>query len=189
MNVPIVVSTGQDRTDWLRDCLASITRERVTIVRPRTGGELAAIRMVYDSTHWPRWVMVQDSCVVLDDALWDMVDCVTGPALLVPRPCMYMAVYDRRVLDMMSRAAELEYGTPDALWPDVAAGVDRAAAIDWETKWMDQYVATAESMDLAVPVLMPDFTDASAQRTEFHNGRLNLVLENRFLRKYKGTWR
>ncbi len=174
--IPVVVSTGVDRTDWLRDCLASLTPERVTIARPRTGGELGAIKMIHESTHWSRWLLIQDSCLVLDEGFWDLVGSWAGPALLCPRPSMYMAIYERRVLEQMDI-------------PDVAAGLDRGVSIHYETEWMDRYVWTAETLGMEVPVLMPDFTDANAQRTEFHNGRLNLVLENKFLRKYKGTWR
>lgn len=174
--VPVVISTGLDRGHWVADCLRSIQRDYLTVCRSNTGGELGAIRMIYESTHWPRWLLLQDSCVVLDQGLFDLVDAVDGPLLVAPRPCMYLAVYERRVLDVVGI-------------PAVQAGADRELAITHECEWVDRYVAAAESLGFEVPVLLPDFTDANARGVEEHHGRKNLVLENAYLRKYKGTWR
>lgn len=174
--VPVVIATGMDRGRWLTDCLGSIQRDRLTICRSRTGGELGAIRMIYRDTHWPRWLLLQDSCVVLDQGLFDLVDEVDGPLLVAPRPCMYLAVYERRVLDVV--------GIPDA-----AGGADRELAIRYECEWIDQYVDAAVAMGYKVPVLFPDLTDGNARGVEERHGRQNLVLENGYLRKYKGTWR
>ncbi len=176
MTVPIVISTGMGRAGWLGDCLESILRERVTVCRPRTGGELGAIRMIYESTHWPRWLMLQDSTVVVDQELFNIVDRINGPLLVAPRPSMYLAVYERQVLHAVGI-------------PDVPAGADRELAISHETEWMDAYVAAAQDQGFEVPVLFPLFGDQFASRTEQRHGRLNLVLENEYLRKYKGTWR
>lgn len=176
MNVPVVISTGPDRGHWVRDCLNSIHVPNVTLCKSQAGGELGAIRMVYEGTRWARFLLLQDSVVVLDQRLFDLVDEVNGPLLVAPRPCMYLAVYERAVLD------ELDI-------PDVPAGQDRELAIEHETAFCDSYVRQAEQMGFDVPVLFPELTDANAAGQVHHNGRLNLVLENDFLRKYKGTWR
>jgi hypothetical protein len=174
--VPVVVSTGDGRGHWVADCLRSITRGNVTVCLSRTGGELGAIRMIHEGTHWSRWLLLQDSCEVLDNALFDLVDATTGSLLIAPRPSMYLAVYEREILDRIGI-------------PDVPAGADRAVAIRHETEWMDQYEdAHRQLRGGSVPVLFPDFTDANAPRREHRHGRINLVLENTYLRKYKGTW-
>jgi hypothetical protein len=36
--------------------------------------------------------------------------------------------------------------------------------------------------------MFPELTDGNAKGTEEHHGRINLVLENNYLIKYKGTW-
>ena len=36
--------------------------------------------------------------------------------------------------------------------------------------------------------MFPEFTDHNAKGVEQHHGRINLVLENDYLIKYKGTW-
>lgn len=171
MTVPVVISTGPDRGHWVRDALDSISLPDVTVCKSQTGGELGAIRMIYHGTRWPRWLMLHDSCVVKDQGLFDLVNDVNGPLLIAPRPCMYLAVYERSILDRTGI-------------PDLPAGTNRALAIAAEVAWMDRYVATAGS----VPVLFPEFTDANATRIEGRYGRTNLVLENEYLIKYKGTW-
>lgn len=170
MRVPVVVSTGAGRGGWVADCLNSIHRGDVTVALSRTGGELGAISMIYEHTRWRRWLLVQDSCVVKDQRFFDMVDAAGGPLLIAPRPCMYLAVYEREALD--------EIGIPD-----VPAGADRRIAVAHETAWMDRYVEYA-----GPAVLFPEFTDDNATRVEDRHGRRNLVLENDYLIKYKGTW-
>lgn len=176
MRTPVVVCTGRGRGGWLADCLGSIREPDVTVAYSQTDGELGAIRMIYDGTRWPRWVMLQDSCVVLDQALFRLVDEVGGPALLAPQPCMYLAIYERKALD--------EIGIPR-----VPAGADRSSAIRHELDFMGAYVEASQRLGLDCPVLFPDFDDAHAVRREERHGRLNLVLQNEYLTKYKGTWR
>lgn len=175
---PLVVSTGAGRWPWLRDCLASVPGGRpVTVASsgPHGGGELAAIRMIHELERWPRWLMIQDSCELIGDGLLKLADDLRGPALVAPRPSMYLAVYERAVLDRMTI-------------PVLADG-DREAAITQECAFMDAYVAVAESLGLDVPVLLPDFRDGNASGTRERHGRINLVLESPHLRKWKGTWR
>lgn len=176
MIVPVVVSTGPGRGGWLGDCLGSISRGNLTVCLSRTGGELGALRMIYEGTHWTRWLMLQDSTVVTDQALFDVVDQVSGPALVAPRPCMYMALFERSVLDRLSI-------------PDVPAGVDRELAIRHECQFMDAYVSACAAAGFRVPVIDPTLADGYAAGTEMRHGRLNLVLRGRYLTKYKGTWR
>lgn len=177
MTVPIVVSTGRGRGAWVKDCLDSIDRGDVTVALSASGGELGAIRMIYQQTTWPRWLMLQDSCIVKDSTLFDLVDEVDGPLLIAPHPSMYLAVYERKLLDQIHI-------------PDVQAGIDREIAIAHEGLFMSRYDAvhhTTYGADL--PVLFPEFRDGNAVRQEWRNGRNNLVLENDFLIKFKGTWR
>ena len=175
---PLVISTGPGRWPWLRDCLASVPGGRpVTIASsgPHGGGELAAIRVIWESEHWPRWLMLQDSCELIGDGLLKLADDLHGPALVAPRPSMYLAVYERTVLDRMHI-------------PVLADG-DREAAIAQECAFMDAYVETAHAMGFDVPVLIPEFRDGNAVRRQERHGRVNLVLESAHLRKWKGTWR
>jgi hypothetical protein len=163
------------RGAWAADCLDSIHRGDLTLCRSEVGGEPGVIRMIYGGTHWPRWLMLQDSVQIKDQAFFDLVDQVDGPALVAPRPCMYLAVYERKVLD------ELDI-------PVITDG-DREKAIQHECEFMDAYVAAANRLGFECPVLCPELTDANARGVEERHGRKNLVLDGQYLIKYKGTWR
>lgn len=176
--IPLVVSTGAGRWPWLADCLASIPSGVPVMIAssgPHGGGELAAIRMIYEHEHWPRWLMIQDSCELIGDGLLHLAAAAHGPALVAPRPSMYLAVYERAVLNTMPI-------------PTIGDG-DREAAIQHETEFMDAYVDAAREAGFEVPVLLPELADGLASRVEPRHGRMNLVLESPHLRKYKGTWR
>jgi hypothetical protein len=176
MVTPVVVCTGRGRGHWLADCLQSISEPDVTVAYSQTGGELGAIRMIWEQTRWSQWLMLQDSCVVLDQDLFRLVDKV-GPCLIAPQPCMYLAVYDRRTLN-------------EEPPPALPAGEDREVAIREEVGWMSRYVAAFEGVyGRPMQVLFPDLSDANGRGVETKHGRTNLVLANEYLEKWKGTWR
>lgn len=174
--VPVVIATGMGRGDWVRDCLESIPRGDVTIHRSATGGELGAVRAMYERTNMARWLILQDSVVVKGPGLFDLVDAVNGPLLVAPIPCMYLAVFERDVLHRLEI-------------PQCEAGLDRELAITHEREWMARYLDTARGLGYECPILFPDFTDTNASDKVERHGRTNLVLENEYLIKYKGTWR
>jgi len=61
---------------------------------------------------------------------------------------------------------------------------DKRDAIRHEIDWHKRYVEVAGNPQ----VLFPELTDANSTRQEERHGRTNLVLENDYLVKYKGTW-
>lgn len=163
--LPIVVGTNPERTEWLKDCLASIRRtssRRRVLIHSDGGYEIAALRTAVK--HFSRFVYIHDSCEVLSSDFWDVIDGLDGPAWLFGDPGMYLGVYDR---------PDLEPVLADA--PDP---VDKRQSIEWEGRIRSVIHA---------PTLWPEVTDAAGRLEERH-GRMNLVLENRLLRKWKGNW-
>lgn len=146
---------------WLADCLKSIPKGRTVKVHRKGGYEIAALRTA--CRYFDRFLFLQDSTAVLHPDFWDVID-TTPTAWLFGGPPMYMAVYNR---------VDLEPVLADA--PPV---MDKASSIHWEC-------VLADRMNL--PVLWPEVTDASGRIEERH-GRRNLVLDNRYLAKWKGTW-
>lgn len=162
--IPVVIGTNPDRRDWLRDCIASIRRtskHRRVLIHDAGGYEIAALRT--GLKHFRSFLFLHDSCEVLDPDFWGIVDS-TSPAWLFGGPPMYLAVYNGGLLeDAIAHA-------PDTM--------DKINSIAWEgelPKRLDQ------------PTIWPDVTDATGRIEERH-GRPNLVLENRYLRKWKGNW-
>lgn len=162
--IPVVIGTNPERGPWLRDCLTSIrrtSRYRRVHVHRDGGYELTALRAAM--TRYDRFLFVHDSCEILHSDFWGAVD-NTGPTWLFGGPPMYLGVYNS--LDL--RAA----------LTDAPSDVDKQTSIRWESELPNR---------LPCPTLWPEVNDATG-RIEEHHGRRNLILENRYLRKWKGTW-
>jgi len=165
----VVIGSSLGRQDWLADCSASIKRDHIAVVS--YGFELAKIGWVMDNTTADRFLFLQDSWVIKDEAFWDLVDATTGSVALTADPYFfgcYAGVYERWVIEQIG----------------VPVMADKRDAILHEIKWHKSYVEVAGQPT----VLFPELTDSKALgQIELH-GRTNLVLENDYLVKYKGTW-
>jgi hypothetical protein len=158
---PVLVGSHPG-SPWLKDCLKTIPKGRTVKVH-RTGGyEIAALRT--GIRHFDRFLFLQDSTEVLDPAFWEIID-TTPSTWLFGGPPMYLGVY---------YSDELWQAISDA--PEV---MTKQWSITWEgalPKRLSHYGC-----------LWPEVSDATGRQEERY-GRNNLVLENRYLRKWKGTW-
>jgi hypothetical protein len=165
----IVIGSSPGREQWLAGCTASISREHIAIVS--FGFELAKISWVMANTNAERFLFLQDSWVVKDDRFWDLLESTTGSVAITADPYFfgcYAGVYERWVIEQI--------GVPIIS--------DKRDAIRNEIDWHKSYVEVAGNPQ----VLFPELTDANSTRQEERHGRTNLVLENDYLVKYKGTW-
>lgn len=161
IETPVVVGTYPG-SPWLTDCLKSIPLGRPVKVH-RTGGyELSALRTA--CRYYDRFLYLQDSTQVQHPLFWDIID-ATQPTWLFGWPPMYLGVYSRTDLEPILAKA-----------PTI---VDKATSIAWEVELVNR---------LNYPYLWPDVRDAGGHLEERH-GRTNLRLSNRFLSKWKGTFR
>ncbi len=129
----------------------------------RTGGyELTALRAAV--TRFDRFVYLQDSCEILSPSFWLTIDALDGPSFIFGAPGMYLGVYEAD--DLRPILAE------------VPTDIDKRTSIEWEGRIREH---------LPYPTLWPEVVDATG-RFEDRHGRANLVLENAFLRKWKGNW-
>lgn len=161
---PVVIGTNPERGDWLNDCLRSIratTKNRRVLIHDTGGYEISALRT--GMKHFRRFLFLHDSCEVLHPDFWHTID-NSAPTWLFGGPPMYLAVYERNPLE------EALTGSPETM--------DKSTSIAWEGELPKR---------LNYPTLWPEVTDAVG-RTEDRHGRPNLVLENDFLRKWKGSW-
>ena len=165
----IVIGSSPGREQWLADASGSIQREHIAVVN--YGYELAKIRWALENTQAERFLFLQDSFIVKDQALFGMLEAFPGSVALYSDPAPYgcfAGVYERSVLRKV--------GVPF---------VDsKRDAVRLEIEWTRKYVEAAGN----VPVLFPKVRDATGY-IEDHNGRDNLVLENKYIIKYKGTWK
>lgn len=164
-----VIGTSPDRSEWAADCLASVPGESLVVSVP--GYELAKLQWVVENTILDRFLFVQDS-VIVSPGLYERLKAFDGSVALMSDPVQfgcYLGVYERDVLKTV--------GIPDIR--------SKREAVEAEIWWTKAYCAEAGD----VPVLFSELSDKNAKREVVHHGRNNLVLENDFLIKYKGTWR
>jgi len=77
-----------------------------------------------------------------------------------------MGIYDRKLLK--------KTGIPEVR--------TRAEAVYFEVRWVEDYILAAGE----ISVFFSDLNDSDIFEEVF--GRTNMVLENDYLKKYKGTW-
>jgi hypothetical protein len=165
----VVVGSSPDRQDWLADCSASIKREHIVVVN--FGFELAKIDWVMKNTNAERFLLLQDSWLIKDDAFWDLLEAHPGSVAINSDPYYfgcYAGIYERSVIEKIC----------------VPVMADKRDAIRNEIDWHKAYVEVAGEP----VVLFSDLTDNNATGTVKRHGRINLVLENDYIAKYKGTW-
>lgn len=164
-----VIGSSPGREQWLADASNSIQSEHIAVVN--YGYELAKIRWVLENTTAERFLFLQDSFIVKDQSFFDVLSLFTGSVALFNDPVPYgcfAGVFERSVLEKVGV-------------PVVASKRD---AVRLEVDWSNRYVEAAGG----VPVLFPEVRDETGY-IESHNGRDNLVLENSFIIKFKGTWK
>jgi hypothetical protein len=164
-----VIGSNVGRERWLADCSASVKSEHFVVVND--GYELGKIRWVLENTTVDRFLFLQDSFIVKDMGLFDLLDSYSGSVALFDDPApygCYAGVFERCVLERV--------GVP-------VVGSKRDA-VRLELEWCAEYVEAAGG----VPVLFPELRDEFGF-VQKRYGRDNLVLENSFVVKYKGTWK
>jgi hypothetical protein len=166
----VVVATTPGREAWLTDCLASIQRE-VLVLRQGGTWELGKIKWLYENTQLDRFLFLHDSVVVKDQAFFDRMFEHDGSVSVTNDPGifgMYMGIFTREHL------SRVELYSP----------VTQRDSIRAEIEWTHRYATAAGN----VPVVFPDLRDQLNVGFVEHHGRKNMVLENYYLRKFKGTW-
>jgi len=166
----VMIATTPGREQWLAQCLASLKGHPAVVLSDPNTYELGKIKWMLDNTTVDRFLFLHDSVVVKDVKFFDLVFSYPKSVAISPDPNkfgMYMGVFHRDTLNKVGV-------------PGVKTKED---AIYHEIHWCNKYCSAED-----VPVLFSDFTDYTAKKTEMVFGRKNLVLENDYLIKYKGTW-
>ena len=164
----IIIATTPGRENWLAQCLASITKP--VLVLSDFTFELGKINWIFNRTNVERFLFLQDSVVIKDEKLFELLYERASIALTNDPNVygMYMGVYEREHLVKI----------------DIPIPKSKREAIEFEMSWTAKYCQVAKN----VRVAFPDLTDRNAKKKEIVFGRENLVLENEYLIKYKGNW-
>lgn len=166
----IAIGTSPDRAYWAHDSSASIGREHVVI--SNYGYELAKIGWLMTQTTAERFLFLQDSWVIKNPAFFDLLENYSGSLAILNDPYYfgcYAGIYERHIIEQI--------GVPTIH--------TKLEAVEAERHWHESYVKVSGEP----PVLFPELRDETATEVRHHHGRDNLILENDYLIKYKGTWR
>jgi hypothetical protein len=166
----IVIATTPGREEWLSQCLKSLGN-RDHIVISDFSWELGKIKWMYDNTSIERWLFLQDSIVIKDEKFFDLIFSYDKSVAVSSCPVlfgMYLGIYHRETLSKIN----------------IPKVKDKEQSIFYEHSWNNEYCKNEK-----VPLLFKDLSDSNSKGQKFLFGRNNLILENDYLIKYKGTWR
>lgn len=136
------------------------------IANPEGGYELGALKVAMQRTGEDIFLL-QDTCVIKNKKLFDIAASKKGGMAVCERFLSYLGKYDRSVLD------KLELPHPG----------NKRQAIEYEHQFTHRYTCEDPHFSYLDPVLR------DGERYEDKHGRLNMVLENEFIIKYKATWK
>lgn len=165
----IVIGTTPGREQWLQQCMKSI--QRPVLVLSDFSFELGKIKWIFEQTNIERFMFLQDSVVIKNQQIFELLDRDKGSIAFSNDPGMfgmYLGIYERKTLEMI----------------DIPQPKSKAESIAYELSWTESYCKAARNVRLA----FSDLGDTKSKRKEHLFGRENLVLENDFLIKYKGNW-
>lgn len=165
----IIIATTNGREQWLEQCLESLEgyTRYPKLVTMSGDWELGKIKNASESMVIDEFIFLQDSMVIKDYKWIDEAFDYHGSVSIGWRPFfMYLGKYKTDIL----RSIEI---------PKVNNKLD---AVNYEYTWPLEYIKA----DPSTKHIFTDLTDTNIFLEKF--GRMNMVLENDQLIKYKGTW-
>jgi hypothetical protein len=172
MNRAIVIGSFVG-SPWLKDCIDSMPRDIPVIVVCEPNYECGKIGWVHRHTNLDEFLFLPDTTVAKKHE-WIREAFERQGSVSVnnePAPMgSFMGKYRRQILDIT--------GVPHT--------PDKSSAVDAEAMWTRKYCASETT---PVHVLFPDFQHGpTPAKLEHKHGRMNAVMENDHLIKWKGTW-
>lgn len=155
---------------WLDDYLSGFVHPELYL-SDIDGYEIGAIYGTLEATDWDEFVFLQDTIEIKNLSVFDrMFKEFEGRSVAYnPHFQMYLGKFRRAILE----------GIPK---PEVRNKID---AVSKESSFTQTYWAN----DPTTVVLNPHFIDQNFYgRREWKHGRENLVMEDDYIKKFKGTW-
>lgn len=154
---------------WLEDCLDSIKTDYPIIVSNHPGELwcMGAIKRFYETTDYDEVCILNDTMQVKDNSLWELIfETHRGKSVMLG---IEYTMFLGKLLT--------EHILP---FPDVKS--KRDDVLLGEDVWCKGYAR------LPIEHIILDPLHDTYQVFEEKNGRNNMILENQWLKKYKGSW-
>jgi hypothetical protein len=186
----IIIPSHISRIDtWLKDCLASLDTKHPVMVVFQGDKPAKGLKIGFDYTHqtlngydpggivWAmenckdeEFFLLHDSCIVKDNLLWKVVfeGYRENSVALANHPTIFGMFLGKYRMEI---AKQLD--------PPIAK--DKTHAVDLEEEWNRKYCELDYPIVLDEPLSIGD-------KFEQRHGRENMILENRWIKKYKGAW-
>lgn len=169
----IVIGSTTKTKDWLENCLNSFGcyDKYPIIVVVNDGFELGKLKWVYDHTDVDEMFLLHDTLEIKDVSMFEEAfeECQGKSYALSDHPTymgMFLGKYRREILDKM----------------EIPITETKAEAVDQEELFNRRY----SELEPYKVVVDPPLVNGNIFEEKF--GRKNMVLENEFVKKYKGTW-
>ena len=171
MKQAIVIGSTTQTKDWLQNCLNSFGcyDKYPIIVVVNNDFELGKLKWVYDNTDIDEFFLLHDTVEIKDTGLFDLAFNYDGSFALSSQPVqmgMFLGKYRREILDKMS----------------IPLTKTKMEAVLQECAFNEQYSKLESKMATIFNPLL------NSDKFEEKFGRKNMILENDYIRKYKGTW-
>lgn len=166
----IVIGSTTKTTQWLESCLKSFGSydKYPILVVINNDFELGKLRYAYNHTDAEEIFLMHDSTEVKDTTIFDMVFDNPISVAITDNPCpfgMFFGKYQRKTLDRIHI-------------PETKTKIE---AIEQEMDFNQLYANSGEYI-----VQCPELRNTDIFEEKF--GRKNMILENQYFKKYKGTW-
>lgn len=171
--VILVVTTDMYGEAYL-DCMERLlltNYDVVTFLNDRNASvyELGALKAMFQADEkYDEIFLVQDTLHVKDIKVLETIfDVHAGRSVFVnPNGHGYLCKYRREIIERLG----------------IPVPTNKKEAVSFETHWNKLY----RDLDKDTVVLCPEFVDGPKREHKY--GRLNMVIDNAYFTKYKGTW-
>jgi len=171
MDNAIVIGSTTNTKDWLQNCLNSFNgyNKYPIIVVINDDFELGKLKWVYEHTKVDQIFLLHDTVEIKDPSLFEVAFDFDGSYALSNQPVylgMFLGKYRREILDQM-------------IIPETKTKMEAVLA---EISFNNEY----ERLEQKRGIICQPIVNTSNFEEKF--GRNNMILENDYIKKYKGTW-
>jgi len=173
MNQAIAIFHPRGISLWLNDLLNSIDTDYPLLITNHKSYQIDALKQTFDKTDYDEIFFLNETMIVKDNSVWDIVfkDYYGVTVTFNNRFEMFLAKYLREHI----------YKT---VFPEVSSR--REDIIYGEDHWNLKYMASDPNYVIIDEMIDPN-PDIDSNH-EYKYGRDNLVLENRYFKKWKHNW-